>query len=575
MQDGELPTFRSLVEQGTGRPVIVDQLNCQTPAALATLFTGTGPERHGIGGFYSPNDAPGSSLLGCKNSFAQNSIQLPLFWETVAGCGGTVSMAHIPFSERARSSRQEQYRCIFNGYPGRLERGTVIRMSDLTWEKATLPLTDEGVNAEGKTTTVVLGKHAIRLDYFKRGARECFRVSEDHDEGGNGRGHNDNSIECVVNQEYEWTGNTLLFDSNTTLGVYAFSCEDKDDIAIVFSGLHKITAVKNNDINRFIGHTGAFLGESVGRYYRSGYLGIPKRENGPGYAEERFLQNLGYVNEYCERVVAYCLSCYPADLAIFYLPTADEAGHEFMGYADPSCSLYDHPHALEYRRLLGRVYRGVDALVGRIKNRISSDTCFVVSSDHGMAGCSRSIFINELLRREGLLEFHANGEINLGKTRAFYHPAENGAFIVNAGESSRKNISDTDKMHTLLEVWKLLTEYVDPDSRQKIIKNAVVVDKDLSGGHELWGDLFLIPSDEYSLKSGINSGIFSKTPKTGTHHFYAGRPCMQGVMVSSESQSHKKGIQAAVKNTDIKSMLCGLMDIPIPGEGKDKRISMC
>ena len=75
--------------------------NCQTPASLAALFSGSNSAETWLSGFDQP-DFSDPAMVRSKRAFGGLCGDVRLIWDWAAEAGMKVSLAHLPYVDRAR-----------------------------------------------------------------------------------------------------------------------------------------------------------------------------------------------------------------------------------------------------------------------------------------------------------------------------------------------------------------------------------------------------------------------------------------------------------------------------------------
>jgi predicted AlkP superfamily phosphohydrolase/phosphomutase len=102
-----------------------------------------------------------------------------------------------------------------------------------------------------------------------------------------------------------------------------------------------------------------------------------------------------------------------ADLYIFYQPCTDDIGHELMGLCDPLSKAFHERDWEKNWQYIRDVYQAADRHLGTILALFQNQCTVVISSDHGMAGINHTIYVNEYLKKAGLLDFDWQGIMEL------------------------------------------------------------------------------------------------------------------------------------------------------------------
>ena len=550
MAGGALPNLAAVAENGAWGPLEVNRFNCQTPAALASIFTGVPAENNNIGGFCTPDIDPGQPLTAQRASFIDFHIQAPLIWQWAAEKNRTVTLGHVPFSKKGTSYDKN---ILFSvcGYDNRICRGQLFALSELPWR---------AVSGDSPLQTEIrLGECRVRIDgwdsypvgkHFSR-----LRITSTQS------GH---AVELKPEKDGVIQYRDLQVDNGCFAAVFTFYHPDNREIYLYAAGLYQLEPRPFGRRERFMNHTGAFQGEACGRFYRKGMFGKPLYDGGDGSAERLFSRLSAEVTRYFQRVSDFCLRDIPADLSLFYLPTIDEVSHEWAGFVDPDCGHF-HSNGL-YLELMASVYQDVDRWLGSVLQHRSPGTSVVILSDHGMSGCSRNLYLNTLLEQEGLLRFTATGEIDLQRTSVFFHPAENGAVCVNADTFPGGSVPAGDIERLKRNTMELLRNYRDPDTCEPVTYRVVDMGLRQMAHRHVYGDLFFVPTNGYSVKASAGPAgvICQKTFKSGTHHFNRGEEMMKGIyFIAGPALPHHHGPRP-LSNLDIFPLLCRLLSIPLP-----------
>ena len=208
-----------------------------------------------------------------------------------------------------------------------------------------------------------------------------------------------------------------------------------------------------------------------------------------------------------------------------------------------------------------------DRHLGTIMNQLPEDAKIVVTSDHGMSAVSKKFYINELLRNNELLEFDCNGVIDLSRTKAFFHPCDNGAIFINTENYTDGIVPLSHKQQLMDKLLNILSIFNDKQTGKPVIRSIARICEQASLSRELWGDVFVQPSYGYSICADKNKTILEKNYKSGYHHFNADFSSMDGIcFISDKSTEYIRDIY----NTDIFSIICELLGIPLPHRDNER-----
>ena len=105
-------------------------------------------------------------------------------------------------------------------------------------------------------------------------------------------------------------------------------------------------------------------------------------------------------------VALYLLERHPQDVMMFVFMSIDTVQHYFWQYMDSSHFLYDPKAGARFGNAVRQVYERLDAVTGRIIEKLPKDTTVFVVSDHGGGPVvDRTVFLNRYLHHLGLLHY--------------------------------------------------------------------------------------------------------------------------------------------------------------------------
>jgi predicted AlkP superfamily phosphohydrolase/phosphomutase len=105
-------------------------------------------------------------------------------------------------------------------------------------------------------------------------------------------------------------------------------------------------------------------------------------------------------------VALYLVEHHPQDVMMFVFMSIDTVQHYFWQYMDRSHFLYDPKAGLRFGNAVRQVYERLDAVTGRIIEKLPKDTTVFVVSDHGGGPVvDRTLFLNRYLHHLGLLHY--------------------------------------------------------------------------------------------------------------------------------------------------------------------------
>ncbi|MEU6357421.1 alkaline phosphatase family protein [Streptomyces sp. NPDC047072] len=387
--EGALPHTARLRAAGVSAAARPPAPNCQTPPSLATLFTGTWPERHGVTGFRIPGT--GGPVEESAAAFAPGRCAAPTVWRTAAEAGLRTAAVHVPWTIGADGEAEPGVDVAVEAYGDRIDR------------QAALPLT-------GRRESFPVGPHT--LEVTRRGRRVHVSCGD-----------------RSVTVEDEWRPLRLGRDS----GVWLRPVETGGRLLLLRTGAWRPRVVGPD---RTLAEAVArglpvFAGEGIGPSYRAGLLGPRLVDGGDGTAEDLFLSSVARVHDSFEIPARAVLRHHHADLVVIYLPSTDDLGHELIGWCDPKSAAH-RPDVDD--RVWARVrtcYGWADRLLGAVLDRAGAEDTVLLGADHGIAGTAWVVHPNEALVAAGLAARSADGTLDPRRSSVIYHPADNGSLWVN------------------------------------------------------------------------------------------------------------------------------------------------
>jgi len=110
-------------------------------------------------------------------------------------------------------------------------------------------------------------------------------------------------------------------------------------------------------------------------------------------------------------VALYLLEHHPQDVLMFVFMSIDTVQHYFWQYTDHTHFLYDPKAEPRFGNAVRQVYERLDAVTGRIIEKLAANTTVFVVSDHGGGPVvDRTLFLNRYLHQIGLLHYRRSAD---------------------------------------------------------------------------------------------------------------------------------------------------------------------
>jgi predicted AlkP superfamily phosphohydrolase/phosphomutase len=167
-------------------------------------------------------------------------------------------------------------------------------------------------------------------------------------------------------------------------------------------------------------------------------------------------------------------------------------------------------------------FRKIDAIIGEISKKLTSDDLLIILSDHGFERLDKDVYINYFLQQEEFLKFQAGQKPNVqnldSSSKAFaLDPAR--IYINTKGKYPGGSVNPADKEKVIKSLEDIFSSWeIEGKSPIKRIYRKQEV---YSGPFlDAAPDLILMANQNFNLKSSLNtSSVASKGIFTGKHTF--------------------------------------------------------
>lgn len=167
-------------------------------------------------------------------------------------------------------------------------------------------------------------------------------------------------------------------------------------------------------------------------------------------------------------------------------------------------------------------YRAVDALIGKVVERLDNETFFGMMSDHGFTGIKKEVFVNHWLRENGYLRFSTDSPTKLSEiaegSRAFcLDPSR--IYVNVKGRFPKGSVEPADAPALVDELTGKLAALTDPETGEAIVRDVYRRDEIFSGPLiEQAPDLVLVSNWGYDLKGSVKRQVFAEKGFLGGIH---------------------------------------------------------
>lgn len=571
MAEGATPNLARLRAAGArAAGSLSDFPDCTTPPGHAVLWTGHSAHANGVTSFTVPRLPPEKhTLLETGTGFDARLLRREPIWVTACRAGHTATLVHAPVSSPMDPWTPEgpfqfdpgDRLKIFHGYGRQVVGQWVVRDPELraasNWRR--LPFSSQGAReftVRGKPprlAALVLPDADGRFDRLW--------VCRD-------RTRADLGVLVEAGPDAGWSA-PLAFEDGTTVRLRLFEmAPDASRLLLFGTAAHEVEALPRPLRYDYMKALGSFPGSGAYRPYGSGALGERYTDGG---AEARYMETNRLLSAHFRDSSRWAATEHPADLMIFYHPGIDELGHMWAGHveegerwADPAKAAQVWPHYLQ-------AYRDADEHLGVLMDLLPEDGTLMLVSDHGIGGIQKHFLPNVVLREAGLLFTAGRNrhQIDLSRTRALYHPANNGYVYVNAAPWSSGWVPEAERTEVLEAARDALTRFQDPETGKPVLSAAIPVhgpgaDPQLGGPGR--GDLFLAIKRGYSLGHSLNRSAILPADLAGHHQQSPGLRHHHAIF-----EIQGPGVEAGrelgvVSHRDVHETMRHLLDLP-PGDG--------
>lgn len=207
--------------------------------------------------------------------------------------------------------------------------------------------------------------------------------------------------------------------------------------------------------------------------------------------EEPLLDQLREVLKEEKERLFYELDGFDGGVLFSYFGTSDIVQHMFWRFLDEKHPLYEEND--NYEVIIRWWYQELDAVLGRVMEKIGEEDFLLVLSDHGFDTFRRAVHVNTWLRENGYMElkdpYATEGQellrdVDWSATKAY--SIGFGAIYINQKDREKQGIVEPGQATEDLkkEIADKLSEWIDEKYNQKVI-SAVYFREDIFKGDEI------------------------------------------------------------------------------------------
>ncbi len=221
---------------------------------------------------------------------------------------------------------------------------------------------------------------------------------------------------------------------------------------------------------------------ALGQFYTQGMPEETGALRDGVFDDDDYLAQVALVQQDSRAMLELALDRFdPGDATFVYLSDIDLQCHMLWRHADPKHSGEGHPArdpavAAAHAGDIERFYADVDAVLGRVRERLPAGTLLIVMSDHGFQPYTRKFHLNAWLREKGYLVLRdgkRTGRVGLedvdwSRSRA-YGLGFNGLYLNLAGRESQGSVPPEQAGALRTELAAALEAERDPKGGEPVV----------------------------------------------------------------------------------------------------------
>ena len=512
IDEGRLPAFRRLLEQGGDFRALGTSLPPQTPVAWSNFITGMDPGGHGIFDFihrdpktyvpvFSATETSGGSktvrigktVLPLSGGQIRNLRKGRAFWQILEDHGVPATIFKMPSNYPPVESRQR----TLAGMNTPDLKGSYGIFSYYT-NASTSVVQEAGGGGRVYDVFVVGNRVEAELkgpvNTFRTDAPEAavpFQVFLDPE--------NAAAKIVIQGQEFvlrqgEWSGwrhvRFGLIPTQSVHGICLFYLKEvRPKFKLYISPIHMDPARPALPLSTPESYARE-LERRFGPFFTKGLPADTSALDNGVLDEEEFLTLDHMVYEESMAMLEYELGRFDEGLLFYYFSNADQRQHMFWRLIDPGHPAYDEKLAARFGDVIARTYAEMDRALDLALRKADKDTIVLVMSDHGFNSFRRGFNLNTWLLREGYHRLKRPlkkeesayfDNTDWAKTRA-YGMGLNSLYINEKGREGEGAVaSGADKDNLVHEIARKLEALTDPLTGERVVQRAFVAKETYRG----------------------------------------------------------------------------------------------
>jgi len=407
LQEGQLPNFARLRQQGTYRRLITTN-PAQSPVAWAAFSTGQNPGKNGIYDFIVRNpknykiDLATTKIGG---AYAQKTLKGQPFWKTLTQSKIPAVILNCPvtFPPDALEGRM----LSGMGVPDLL--GTEGTFTFYTSETLN-PKKDIGGNVfhvkkEPEFILKLIGPRQKMNDGSTRRTSIPFKTIIAPDKKSIAIEYSKTHLNIQEGQWSAWQDVTFNIGFLKNIhGIFKFFLVSiEPEFKLYISPIQFDPRAPYQAISHPKGYSKE-IAEHLGLFHTQGMPIDTWSVNELRMNEEQMIQETDEIFKEKKALLDYELARFHKGVLFSYFGMLDTIQHMFWRAIDPAHPLYNQDISKKYKNIIDDWYKKFDTLLGDVLNKIDKDTTLIVLSDHGFNTFRRNANINTWLKKNGYLK---------------------------------------------------------------------------------------------------------------------------------------------------------------------------
>ncbi len=538
MNDGRMPNFARLAREGSFDS-LETSIPPQSPVAWSNFITGMDPGGHGIFDFIHRDPASYTPVFSAADVIEPSRTWKVGDWVIPLSKGGTVllrkgeafwqlldnrdipcTVIRVPANYPPAETKSRSLAGM--GTPDMLGTyGTFsLYTNDPTWQGAQISggrVFEVALSDDRALTTIEGPRNTLRKDRAPLACEMSIDVDAEHD-----------AVRVTV-------GDTETFLHS---GEWSDWVPVEFRVAGPFKKLHAMVRFYLRSVSPTLqlyaspinidpmapalpsstpGDYARALSERVGRFYTQGIAEDTKALEAGVFDDATFVEQTDTLLAERARMLDAVLDDYRDGFLFFYVSTVDQSCHALWRNADPQHPA--HPADGAFADRFGELYEDMDAMLGRIRERIPAHATLIVLSDHGFAPYYQKVNLNSWLYQNGYLALVRADEIGQHplfnnvfwrRTKA-YAAGINGLYVNRAGRESKGIVTAGAEYEALLdELTRGLLSLRDPETGAQVI-TTVYRARDVYHGDQLANAPDLIVGYNRGYRSSDDSALGTVT----------------------------------------------------------------